>query len=245
MTPPTPSQGAPREPLRICIGFDHRQPIAFTVLQHSILTRASRPVSITPLVLSQMPIEKQGLTPFTYSRFLVPWLCGFKGVALFLDADMLVLADIAQLFDLFEERHAVMVCKNKKRFEWASVMLFNCGHVENRILTPQFVEGAGGLHSIGWTDKVGELPLEWNHLVMYDEPKPAKLVHYTGGLPIFPETRDLGYREEWEREAKAATSCESWMTLMGKSIHYKPVMEHLQGAAPEGTGAERPASAGS
>jgi hypothetical protein len=214
--------------LRIFIGYDHRQPLSLAVLNYSILSRSSRPVSITPLVLPQLPIKRSGLTPFTFSRFLVPWLCGFEGPALFLDVDMLVQGDIAELFDHFDPEQAVMICRNTKKFEWASVMLFNCGHSDNRILTPDFVELGEGLHTINWTDRIGSLPDEWNHLVMYDEPKPAKLLHYTCGLPIYPETKPLGYAEEWAREAKAATSVASWQTLMGHSVHAKPVMERLK-----------------
>jgi len=220
--------------MRIFIGYDHRQPIAYNVLQHSILSRASRPVSITPLVLKQLPITRQGLTPFTFSRFLVPWLCKYEGVALFLDLDMLVLADIAELFDLYDERHAVMVCTSLDRFEWASVMLFNCAHPDNRVLTPDFVQTNERLHGIGWTREVGVLPPEWNHLVMYQDPKPAKLVHYTAGIPIYPETKDLGYEAEWTREAKAAMSAQPWRVHMGRSVHYKPVMERLQRPAKDG-----------
>lgn len=70
---------------RIFIGFDHRQWCSFTALATSIIERASQPVSIIPLILGTLPIGRTGLTPFTYTRFLVPWLCGFKGTALFLD----------------------------------------------------------------------------------------------------------------------------------------------------------------
>jgi len=78
---------------KIFIGYDERQAVSYTTLQHSILETASGPVSVTPLILSTLPITRRGLTPFTFSRFLVPWLCNYQGHALFLDADMfLVLA---------------------------------------------------------------------------------------------------------------------------------------------------------
>jgi len=219
--------------LRVFIGYDDRQPVAYNVLQVSIATRSSRPVSVTPLILSQLPITRAGLTPFTFSRFLVPWLCNYEGTALFLDIDMLVLADIAELFDMMDD-NALMVSKNRLKFEWASAMLFNCGHADNRRLTPEFIETAENLHTIPWTDKVGDLPGEWNHLVMYDEPKPAKLVHYTAGIPCFPETKDLGYGPEWMNELKAAMAAKSWQTLMAKSVHARPVLERIRagGVAP-------------
>lgn len=223
------------QPLRIFIGFDPRQPVAYTTLQHSILTRASRPVAITPLVIEQLPIKRAGVTPFSYSRFLVPWLCDFEGSALFLDVDILVLADIVELFGMLDGS-AVMVSKNRLRFEWASVMLFNCAHPENRILTPEHVESAENLHQIGWTNAIGELPGEWNHLVMYDPPKPAKLVHYTAGIPCFPETKDLGYAEEWLAAVKAATSAKPWRVLMRNTVHAKnlaKIRKQTNEAAPD------------
>ena len=73
-------------------------------------------------MIQQLPLKRMGLTPFTYSRFLVPQLCNYEGWALFLDLDMLVQGDIAELFDLADESQAVMVVKSNARFEWASVM---------------------------------------------------------------------------------------------------------------------------
>ena len=215
--------------MRIFIGYDDRQPVAYNVLQFSIISRASQPVTITPLVLGQLPIQRRGLTPFTYSRFLVPWLCGFEGTALFLDVDMLVLSDVAQLFDL-AGASAVQVVKHKTRFEWPSVMLFNCAHADNRCLTPEYVETANNdaLLGMGWTNAIGELPADWNHLVMYDPPKAAKLVHFTAGIPCFPETKELGYATEWMNELKAAMNARPWSVLMGSSVHAKPVLERLK-----------------
>jgi hypothetical protein len=89
-------------------------------------------------VLPTLPLKRQGLTPFTFSRFLVPWLCDYQGWALFLDIDFLALGDVAELFALGDERYAAMVSKNPKKFEWASMILFNCGHPANKVLTPDY-----------------------------------------------------------------------------------------------------------
>ena len=83
--------------LKVFVGFDERQRVSFTTLATSIFETASRPVSITPLVLHTLPISRRGLTPFTFSRFLVPWLCNFEGAAVFMDADMLLASDITEL----------------------------------------------------------------------------------------------------------------------------------------------------
>lgn len=208
------------EVLRIFIGFDPRQPVAVNALAHSIAVKSSKPVAITPLILEQLPISRVGLTTFTFSRFLVPWLCNFEGWALFLDADMLVTEDIADLFDMKDDKYAVMVSKNKLRFEWASAMLFNCAKC--KILTPDYVERADGMHSIKFVEpeEVGEFPGVWNHLVGYDDPRanPA-LIHYTQGVPIWPETEDCEHAEAYRVNFAKMISAMSWDEIMGPSVH--------------------------
>ena len=205
---------------RIFIGYDHRQPISYNVLQSSIIRRTTEPVSISPLILNTLPITRQGLTPFTFSRFMVPYLCNYEGWALFLDIDMLVLSDISELFKCADDKYSVMVSKNEHKFEWASAILFNCSKCKE--LTPDYVQTAKGLHSISWLkdEQIGDLPREWNHLVGYDKKRPdAKLAHYTQGIPAFPETETSEYANEWMEEAKFCQSSMSWVYLMGNSVH--------------------------
>lgn len=209
--------------LRIFIGYDSRQALSFNVLQHSIIARSSVPVSIIPLVLETLPLKRSGLTPFSWSRFLVPYLCDYEeGPALFMDADMLCLCDIKELLDLYDPAYAVMVSKNKHKFEWASLMLFNTGHPYNDDLTPEVVETSRALHGLQWLgeDHVGELPGKYNFLAGYDDPiSDAKIVHYTQGLPIYPETEGTPYAAEWKAEHKAMNSIKPWRELMGGSVH--------------------------
>ncbi len=214
----------------IFIGFDGRQVVSYTVLQTSIVTRTDKPVAITPLIINQLPLKRTGLTPFTFSRFLVPHLCHYEGLALFLDADILVLDDIDKLFQIAtaDPSKAVWVRQSHMRFEWASVMLFNCGHPDNRRLSPEYIETADKLHGIGWTDAIGDLPPEWNHLVGYDPPRAdAKLVHFTQGVPAWPETEGTEYSDLWRQEARVAMHAEPWAKLMGTSVHAIPVIRRL------------------
>ena len=60
--------------INVFIGFDERQRVSFTTLASSIYELSSAPVSVSPLVLRTLPISRRGLTPFTFSRFLVPGL---------------------------------------------------------------------------------------------------------------------------------------------------------------------------
>jgi hypothetical protein len=216
--------------IRIFIGYDAREAVAFSVLSHSIHTRASRPVAVAPLVLSQLgeiyhrernPLQS---SDFSFSRFLTPYLCGFEGWAVFMDCDQLVLDDIANLWKLRDERYAVQVVKHhhvpkedvkflgekQSKYEkknWSSVMLMNCAKCT--ALTPEFVNTASGLelHQFKWLESdalIGELPSKWNHLVGYDAPRAdASLVHYTTGGPYFPEYRDCEYSREWFAERDA------------------------------------------
>ena len=213
-------------PLRVFIGMDERQPIALSVAQHSIAMNCSKPVAITPLVYRQLPLKRTGLTTFTYTRYLVPWLCNYEGHALFIDADMLCLGDIAELpWDAAESVHVVPHTSVQKHgqtvsvvFERPSVMLFNCA--ECKRLTPEYIE-TGKPQSFDWADAIGHLPAEWNHLVGYDAPKPAKLVHFTQGIPCFPETQNDEYAAEWVQAMQALSSTVPWAEIMGNSVHAK------------------------
>ena len=210
--------------IRIFIGYDAREAIAFGVLAHSIHVHASEPVAIAPLMLSQLQRvltrDRHSLqsTDFSFSRFLVPYLSGYEGWSLFTDCDMLVREDIAQLWALRDERCAVMVVKHNhvprettkflgepqtkyEKKNWSSVMLFN--NARCTALTRDYVNTASGLelHQFKWLDNedlIGALPERWNHLVGYNPPRAdAALVHYTLGGPYFPEYAHCEYAQEW------------------------------------------------
>ncbi len=211
--------------LPIFIGTDHRQHIAYTVLQHSIATRASKPVAVTPLLLPQLPIQRRGLTDFTFSRYLVPYLCDYQGWALFLDGDFLCLTDIYKILEQADERYAVQVVKSRMQFEWASMMLFNCAACQ--ALTPEFIE-KGEPQKLDW-GPVGTLTADWNHLVGYDQPRDdAKLVHYTQGIPAFLEMKGTEYYDHWHAELGQCLDSCSWLELMGTSVHAQPVVNRIQ-----------------
>ena len=212
--------------LNVYIGYDPRQPLAYNVLQHSIVRHASKPVSITPLILPQLPIKRRGLTDFTYSRFLVPWLSNFVGRSLFLDADMVVRGDIAELFAANDGVSAVSVMQEQPHFEWASAMMFNNGCCLQ--LTPEFVDDtANPLFDYKWAPSVGTLPAEFNHCVGYQQPKEAKLYHFTQGLPCFPETKGLPEDVVWDEERRALLGTVEWRELMGASVHAKAVLKRM------------------
>ena len=216
--------------IRVFIGYDPREAVACNVLAHSIHARASQPVSIAPLMLCQLkgvltreryPLQS---SDFSFSRFLTPYLSGYTGWSLFMDCDMLMLDDIANLWRLRDERYAVMVVKHihvpketvkflgepQSKYEkknWSSVMLFN--NARCAALTPEYVNSASGLelHQFKWLesdDLIGALPNRWNHLVGYDAARSdAALVHYTLGGPYFKDYQNCEYSDEWRREREA------------------------------------------
>lgn len=212
-------------PLRVFIGYDPRQPIAFSACAHSVMRHASVPVSITALHLKQLPITRRSLTEFTYSRFMVPWLCDYEGVAIFMDADIVMRGDIKGLFDSFDEKYECQVMQYQARFEWSSVVMFNnakCG-----VLTPEFVQDDNNpLLNLSWAKEVGTFPRQYNFCVGYEQSQDvadqARLLHFTKGLPIWPETSGqygTSLDKVWLKEAKIAVSSCSYAELMGGSVH--------------------------
>jgi hypothetical protein len=213
--------------LRVFIGYDSTMAVAYNVARFSLERRCSQPIAVTPLKLDAMPITRRGLTEFSWSRFLVPHLCDYQGWALFCDSDFLFLCDVSELFAMANDNYAAMVVKNKERFEWASLILFNCGHPANRVLTPDYIETSNALHGMQWLepDQLGDLPPEYNCLVGYSEPRRAKIVHYTQGLPVFPETQGSDYTDEWKREHLAMNHTLPWREVMGRSVHSAPTAD--------------------
>jgi len=217
--------------MKVFIGMDPRQKIPAFVLAHSIQERASKPVSITFLRLNQLPIQRRGLTEFTFTRFLVPHLCEYQGVGVFLDADMLVDGDICELETLAKDQpdSDVLVATSAPRFEWPAVMVFNNENCKR--LTPEYVDDdANQMFDFAWAANIGNLPPEWHHVVGYEQPPSnPKLLHYTCGTPCWPEVRNLGGYDKWHDELREMNFTVSWLELMGQSVHVNKVLTSLDG----------------
>lgn len=222
-------------PLRIFIGYDSREPVALHVLSHSILRRASRPVSIAPLALNQLAPwlykrerSAKESTEFAFSRFLVPYLSGYQGTSLFLDSDMLALADMWDVLLSIHWEPAVWVCKHDytprqtvkflgatqsvyPRKNWSSFIVFN--NSKCRKLSPEYVNTASGLelHRFLWlaNDEIGSLPLEWNHLVgeSNQSEMPPRIIHWTNGGPWWDQYADVEFAKEWVAERDHMLAC--------------------------------------
>ena len=182
--------------IQIFIGFDHRERAATNVLIDSLYNNSRIPISITPLVTSQLikqklywrERDKNQSTDFSFTRFLVPYLMNYKGWAIFMDCDMLCRTDVSQLAENFDKKYSLMCVKHnhvpmeKKKFQgekqtsypkknWSSLMLFNCQKCKS--LTLDYVNTASGLdlHRFNWLEGdhlIGSIDESWNYLVDVD-----------------------------------------------------------------------------
>ena len=222
------------KPIPVFVGYDPREAIAYHVCANSIIRNSSQPVAIVPVALNLFQdyseTHTDGSNHFIYTRFLVPYLCDFTGHAIFIDGDMIVRGDIAELWAMRNSSVDVQVVKHDyktrmpvkylgsknedyPRKNWSSVILWNCNSFPNRKLTPDFVQHATGseLHRFSWLEdhRIGELPPEWNWLPdEYGPNADAKLLHYTLGTPCFQEFADTPQGNEWHRERILTEYCQ-------------------------------------
>ncbi len=227
----------------IFIGYDSREAEAFSVARSSVRSRLCLPVPIRGLVLRDL--QRRGLytrpteyrstaadrpimwdvisdapmaTEFAISRFLVPTLAK-SGWALFMDCDMMALADVGKLLLTLDPSKAVYCVKHVHepfaktkmdgqlqtfyaRKNWSSFMVLNCEHPANKALTVEMVNSLPGrdLHRFCWLkdEEIGELDPAWNFLVGHSDPTiQPKVIHWTNGGPWFREHANVSYAAEW------------------------------------------------
>tara|TARA_Y100000991_G_scaffold213567_1_gene199527 strand:+ start:520 stop:1245 length:726 start_codon:yes stop_codon:yes gene_type:complete len=181
----------------IFIGYDFRERAATNVLIDSLYQHSTYPLSITPLVTSQLvkqgyhnrEREEKQSTDFSFTRFLVPFLMNFEGWAIFMDCDMLCFSDIGELWEQRNEKYSLLCVKHNhkpieaKKFQgeiqssypkknWSSLMLFNCKKCKS--LTIDYVNKSSGLdlHRFNWLEsnnQIGSIKGDgWNKLLLED-----------------------------------------------------------------------------
>ena len=218
-------------PIKVFVGYDHREDIAYQVCKHSIESR-SHNVEVIPLNIKKLtaeghyfrPDDEKGSTEFTFTRFLVPHLTDYTGWAVFCDCDVIWQVGIEDLMQQADPQYAVMVVQHEytpteqlkmdgkiqypyPRKNWSSVILWNCDHPSNKMLTKDVVNHETGafLHRFQWLpdSAIGALPTVYNWLVnWYHEPEDGKpkIIHYTEGGPWFDNYTNCEYGANWERE---------------------------------------------
>ena len=219
--------------LRVYIGYDSREDIAYQIAKHSIEQTCKYPDQLEIYPLKLKDLEKEGhytrdvdalaSTEFTFSRFLIPHLCNYDGWALFIDCDFLFKTDIRQLFQLKDDKYAIMCAQHDytpkegtkmdgqeqhiyPRKNWSSMVLWNRSHPSNRNCNKELVndpETTGKfMHRFSWLkdSEIGQLSHEWNWLAgWYKEPMDGapKAIHYTEGGPWFKEYERCEYAVDW------------------------------------------------
>ena len=227
--------------LPIYVGYDPKESVAWHVMVHSIIETSSQPLAIHPVNLSNYakvfdrPMENKQSNEFSFSRFMVPVLQNYEGIAIFMDCDMLLRADVNELFELAKANQdkAVHVVKhdykpkNKVKFlgnvqysyprkNWSSVVVWNCGHPSNRKVDLDFVQNGTGaeLHRFSWLadHEIGEIDVNWNWLVGEYESETShddvKNVHWTIGGPYFNEYHDAEFGDEWRAMKNKMERCD-------------------------------------
>jgi lipopolysaccharide biosynthesis glycosyltransferase len=193
------------ERLKVYVGYDSREDIAWQVCRFSLLRHATSNVEIYPL--KQPNLRALGLytrapdkasTEFSLTRFLTPYLAAHDGWTIFVDCDFLFTADIATVLKERDRSKAVYVVKHDyvpanavkmdgraqtsyPRKNWSSFMLFNNAHPAVNKLTPDVVnrESPAFLQRFNWVgsdDLIGELPVTWNFLEG-EYPRPERTPH--------------------------------------------------------------------
>lgn len=218
------------EVVNLFVGYEPREKMGFHVFMHTLLKHATKPVSVTPL--AQMGLDS-GSNVFTLSRFLVPFIMGYKGHAIFLDgSDMMMCGDIAELDQLFDDSKAVQVVQhssyesaheqkyigtemqcaqsNYERKNWCSAMIVNCRHPAWQQVSPYTIKNFKQLDLLQFkfleTKDIGSLPAEWN--VLIDEGQPddgAKVLHWTAGIPWFLHYQNARRSRDWFHERNEMT----------------------------------------
>jgi len=222
------------ELVRVFVGWDSREAVAYEVCCFSIQRRSSIDVDVRPIQLDELreagaywrEEDPLASTQFTYSRFLTPFLAGFRGLAIYCDCDFLWLDDIATLVAQVDPGKAVSCVQHDyrpreatkmdgrvqsvyPRKNWSSLMVFNAGHAACSNLSVERVNTSAPawLHRMGWVadSDIGALDDRWNWLEGWrtrDGTTPGA-VHFTRGGPWFPEWQDVDYAQAWLNELDA------------------------------------------
>jgi hypothetical protein len=230
------------EPVRVFVGTDESQHVAARVLEHSIRRHTTRAVQFHALNGLPIPTPKHRAnrprTGFSFYRFAIPKLCGYHGRALYLDADMQVVADLDELWRIpFGDQK--VLCTNQptppaawKDLSWfhpgrqMSVMLLDCSRLDWDVeaIVRGLDEGRYDYRQLMFDlcvvrpDEIADrIPPEWNCLEWH-EPTRTKLLHYTV-VPTQPWKNDRNpLRHVWLegfREALAAGALEPADVLRG------------------------------
>ena len=187
-------------PVRVFVGTDSAQMAGLRALEYSIKKRASISTEVVAIDDRDTPVpvnpQNRSRTGFSFARFRIPELCGFRGRGIYLDADMQVFADIKQLWTIpFDDADVLYSeqTKNGTRAPQYSVMVLNCDNLkwDVREIVRGLDEDAYSYQDLMYhfclvppSKRSAKLPFEWNSLEHYEAGQ-TKLIHYTD-MPTQP-----------------------------------------------------------
>lgn len=160
------------------------------VLEYTLRSRCSQSIEINWMIASRDPASpfygwdmSRWATPFSGFRWIVPALCGFEGRAIYLDSDLIVLADIAELWETPIAPGKVVVARDPTRF---CVSLWDCAAARPYLMAQRLKDRADAHQRLAiWFSAHGTLVQRfdglWNYLDTVDTAPlaEAKILHYT------------------------------------------------------------------
>lgn len=197
-------------PIRVYVATTEVQMLAVKVLEFSIRKHASVAVEVVPLheagVEIPMPKDAKNYprTPFSFQRFVIPAVRGYKGRAIYLDSDMQVFTDIRQLWTLPFRGADVLAARepgDTGRKPQFSVMLIDCERLQwdIREIVEALDSGNLSYEDLMYRMTVAsnvqaDIDPSWNSLERYSEGETA-LLHYTdmNTQPWVSRENPLGY----------------------------------------------------
>jgi len=196
------------EIIRICIGTEPKMRIPEKVLMYSIRKRTSRPVAFFRMLGPFWDEAPTGVTGFSFRRWMIPEYFDHKGFAIYLDADQIVLDDIAKLWEFKDSIKKHVWCAYKGKRPLTSVLLINCSMCRTWKNIPARLKSGElsrreVMHGKWIHPRMGDVGYEWNHIDLY-KPGETKLLHYSDlkRQPWFQPEHPL--RGMWEEELKGA-----------------------------------------
>jgi hypothetical protein len=200
--------------IRIFIGTEPAQARAEKVLVRSIAENTKSHFRATFMRAGDIGFDWDchGPTQFTMFRFAIPQLCGFRGMAIYLDCDQLVLGDIAELATYFQPGRW---CNHPHR-EGDAVSVIDCHAVGQIPNWPTIEElSAGKLRKWDVRGRLApivsrSIPTVWNSMDKLEEH--TRLVHFTD-LATQPWHPDPGVKYKQHPDQAAVDRWHSYERL--------------------------------
>lgn len=218
--------------MKVFIGWDSREDIAYQVCKKSILLHNSN-IKVYPI--KQQYLRELGIytreedqfasTEFTITRFLVPYLSDYSGISIFMDCDMLVQVNLLNILKEILGKNNPVSCVQHESYtpkssikmdgriqhsypkkNWSSFMVFDCSHPDiknNLTLGKVNSYSPQYLHRMEWASSIGKLSHTWNYLAgYYNDIDTPNIIHYTDGGPWFDKYENCEFAENWKMVAK-------------------------------------------